>query len=136
MTSAERTWAGLGAALMIIGSLGTWARGNTWDGTSESVGGLGEGSVVVLVLAVLVAVAAVLRQRLGTGLLAFAAALWTAFVMYSLPGELTAGPYQQADMAWGAYAAMLGALVALAAATLGPLAPWFEGRARPTRRPT
>jgi hypothetical protein len=56
--------------------------------------------------------------RFGAALLGVVAATWTAVVIYELPGSLTSGYAWQADMAWGSYVALVGALVVLATATL------------------
>ena len=130
MTRGERTWSLAGAALMVLGAFGTWATAVPDAGASVAIDGFGEGAEVALALGALAAAAALVGHRLATALVALAAAAWIAFVVYSLPGELTSGRFQQAEIAWGAGVALLGALAVLVAATLRPAAPYFEGRRR------
>lgn len=79
--------------------------------------GFGHGAGIVLACSALVVVMLAAGLRPGAALLALAAAAWTALVMYQLPGSLTSEQAWQTDMAWGAYVALLGALIVLASAT-------------------
>jgi hypothetical protein len=111
--------AALGAAAMAIGAVGPWALAHTAGG-QVAAAGLHHGSVLILVASAGVALFAAVRQRPALAVCAAAAALWTALVMYSLPGTLIDQGAGEANLAWGAYLALAGALTALVAAAVRP----------------
>ena len=135
MTRREQIWAGIGVVVMIAASFLTWADGTTWDGEPGSEGGFSNGGVVVFALAVLAAIAVYFGSRIATFLCGFAAGLWMAYVVYTLPGDLTGEGFVQADIALGADLAFLGALVVVLAAGLSQVAPYFGGGRRDRREP-
>ena len=115
MTRGTTLVAALGAAAMIAGALGPWATEHTVLGQS-TVPGMDHGGLAVVLLALMVMVLALADRPTLLGVCALAAALWLALVMYGLPGALTSAGAGQADIAWGAYLALMGCVVALGAA--------------------
>ncbi len=109
---------------MVLGALGPWAHAQTPAGDVPA-SGLGHGAAMVLACAALAALMLVLGHRVIAALCAAAALAWTALVMFTLPGSLLDGPARQADLAWGSYLALLGALILLAGAV--PRAPQSVG---------
>lgn len=101
----------LGLALMTLGAGAPWATAHTLRDGVVSVSGMPHGAALVLGLAALGVLALVCRAHTALALLGLASAAWTVLVMYQLPGSLVAGPAWQAEIAWGAYVALLGALV-------------------------
>jgi len=74
-----------------------------------------------LILASLGAVALAFGSRSLTFVIATIAALWTALVMYQLPGSLVnEGGIGIAEMSWGAFLALAGSLVLALAAWSRP----------------
>lgn len=116
----------MGVVLVVVGVLGPWAYTKAPAG-SATAGGIGHGGGIALTLAALAAAALLL---FGSRMLAVpcgaAAVAWTVLALYVLPENLLDGPVNQADLAWGTYLALLGALVVLASAALAP----------PLRQPT
>lgn len=105
-----------GLALMVLGAGAPWASAHTLRDGVVSVSGMPHGAALVLGLAALGVLALALRAPTALVLLGLASAAWTALVMYQLPGSLVEGPAWQAEIAWGAYVALLGAVVVSGAA--------------------
>jgi hypothetical protein len=107
--------AATGAAAMIVGTLGPWvaARSDFGDGT---VPGTDYGGLAVIVLASLVALLAAVDRPTLLGVCALTATLWIGIVIYGAPGALTSSWAYEAHIAWGAYLALAGCVIALGAA--------------------
>src|SRR5262245_41034742 len=104
-----------GAATMIVGALGPWATAQSVLGQGVAKG-MDHGGLVVVLLALLIAVLALADRPTLLGVCALVAAIWIAMVMYSLPGVLVDSGSYRADITWGAFLALAGCFVALAAA--------------------
>jgi hypothetical protein len=102
--------------MMALGAIGPWAHAQTWSSGAVSVSGFGHGAGVVLACSALVAVTLLAGLPLGAALLGVVSASWTALVMYELPGTLTSGWAWEAEIAWGAQVALVGALIVLVTA--------------------
>jgi hypothetical protein len=111
MTLLAKAGAVIGVVLMALGCAAPWAYTREVASGTTSVGGLEHGAWIVLGLSVLLGLL-ILGSRLLVALCALAAAAWTALVMYELLGTLLVGAIYQADIAWGAYLALLGSVVA------------------------
>jgi hypothetical protein len=104
---------------MALGALGPWA-----DAERVSSGALStHGSGPVLVAAVSV----VLMRGRGALLMSVLSAVGIAIGMYTLPGDLVQAGAAEAEVAWGAYVALAGAVL-VAAASL-----WVPGSAQGSR---
>lgn len=120
MRGSPRTLALAGAGLMMLGALGPWAQVQAPSSGLVSVSGLGRGSAVVLVAAVVVVLLQLIGRGRGVPLVGALSAAWTALVMYQLPGSLVEQGAAEAQMSWGSYAALLGALLVTAAIAWAP----------------
>jgi hypothetical protein len=109
--------AALGAGAMVAGALGPWATSHNALGQSSTVG-MDHGGVAIVLLAVCIAFLAVAGQPTLIAFCALGAGGWTALVIYYLPGTLIDSGASQADMTWGAYLALAGAVVAIVAALI------------------
>jgi hypothetical protein len=102
---------------MAIGAVSPWAQ--TWPSTVAADGGRG-GALVVLLAAVLLVQALLTGRRRRALSLASASAAWTAVCMYVAPGDLVDQGAIEATIAWGAYLALGGALLAIVATAWEP----------------
>lgn len=105
---------------MAFGAVSPWVQ--TWPSSVAADSGRG-GALLVLLAAVLL-VRALLTGRRGRALsVASASAAWTAACMYAAPGGLVDQGALEATIAWGAYAALAGALLAIGATAWEPSLP-------------
>jgi len=118
MTLLAKAGAVIGVVLMALGCAAPWASTREVASGTTLVGGLEHGAWIVLGLSVLLGLLILLGSRLLVALCALAAAAWTALVMYELPGTLLVGAIYQAEIAWGAYLALLGSVIVVGAAAL------------------
>jgi len=108
MRGSARMLALAGAGLMTLGALGPWAQ--TWPShfAADDAGG-----IVVLLAAALLARALLTGRRRRALWLASVSATWIAAGMYVTPGNLVDEGAVEAAIAWGAYVAFAGALLAI-----------------------
>ncbi len=118
MTPRAKACAAGGIALMLLGCAAPWAQTKAVAAGTTSVGGLAHGAWIVVGFSVLLGLLILLGSRLLVALCALAAAAWMAYVRYELPGTLLRDAAYQADIAWGAYLALLGSLIVVVAALL------------------
>ena len=123
MSRREQVWAGIGIAVMVGASFAPWASGSDPGGDPISFGGLKEGSIVVLAIALLAAVSVYRAHRVATFVCGVAAGVWMIYTVYTLPNELQNEAFVDADVAWGADLTFLGALVVVLAAGLAWIVP-------------
>jgi len=133
ITSLERIWGFVGAALAVGGALVPWAELRTSTG-DQVISGLDYGGGVALACAVLAALLYVAGRRLPAAVFAAIAAVWGAVAWYRLPETLSDEAFKQAmlsaldgpaGMTWqvqmtvAPLAAVMGALVLLALSARG-----------------
>ncbi|HWI74240.1 MAG TPA: hypothetical protein VNT55_19930 [Baekduia sp.] len=105
-----------GGVLMAAGTLLPWATAQTWSGSFAVSGYDGHGAFETVLLAALVCALAFARWEAGAVVAAAAAATWTAYLMWALPGALTSDGAYQAQLELGAGMTTLGAFVVACAA--------------------
>jgi peptidoglycan/LPS O-acetylase OafA/YrhL len=108
-----------GAGLMAIGAVSPWTQ--TWPSSVAADGGLSGGLLVLLAAALLVPALLIGRRRLALSL-ASASAAWIVSCMYMAPGSLVDQGALEAKVAYGAYVALVGALLAIGATAWEPRA--------------
>ncbi len=106
----------IGIVLVVGAAVLPWAT-TEGAGGSDSVSGFGHGGEIAVVPGIVALGLAIVRLRALASAGAVAMLVWTGLVLYTLPGDLTDDRgVTQADLSWGAYAALLASLVLLAAA--------------------
>jgi hypothetical protein len=107
----------LGVAGMGIGSFGPWADVRSWQGASAEPG-VAHGGTVLLAFAAACAVGSVMGARVVVAGSALAALIWAIVVFYELPGSLVANGAWSAEVAWGLFLVVAGAILALIGAVI------------------
>lgn len=103
----------VGALIMAIGAVLPWAHASGVDG---QVNVFWDNNLLLVLAAVVLSALAKWLGAVSALPVAAPALAVIVLVMYQLPGTLTAtAEYGQAQMTWGSYIALLGAVIALGA---------------------